>query len=1063
MEVTTRKLIVEVADAHGLLPKDGTGTSSPYAVLDFDGQRKRTRTVHRDLNPAWNETLQFNVSNPNPPPTETLEIDVFHDRRVAQGSNYNPARRNHFLGRVRVSADQFVRKGEDALIYFPLEKKSFFSWVQGEIGLKIYNMDVPETPPENQNAPEPLPENQKSHEGVAKPPETEAKPPEEAPRQPDDEGAPKPPEEGPKPPDDCPKLPEEAPKPPDEVPKPSEEGPKPPDEAPKPPETAPPQPENAPLPSENPPPLAVPIPPPSEPEPEPALPPPTPEPGLPTQPPETAAPPPSVVFRPTSLEEYVSDFPEDFSVQIERSKYDLVEKMEYLYVRIVKARSLINGGSVATFPFVRIGVGRYQVRSKTARKTGFHEWEDTFAFGREAIETASALEISAWDLAEFSSEISSKSETFLGGICFDLSEIPTRVPPDSPLAPQWYRLEGGGAQNGDVMLAVWLGTQADESFRDAWHSDVASPAKVYLSPKLWYLRATVLEAQDLPNTGFGSESDFPGGFQGSFTVRGQLGFQVLKTRVSTSRSGVFSWNEDLMFVAAEPFGEQLVFLLENRSGNEKTVLGVARIPLTAIERRVDDRKVVSRWFNLEESGEGRSYRGRLHLRLCFDGGYHVMDEAAHLCSDFRPTARQLWKPPVGTLELGIVSCRNLLPVKTKAGRGGADAYCVAKYGRKWVRTRTITDNLSPKWNEQYTWQVFDPCTVLTIGVFDNCHVSQSEGPNDLELKPKPDICIGKVRIRLSTLEMNMMYTNAYPLLILMPSGVKRMGEINLAVRFTCESILDVLQSYGQPLLPRMHYLRPIGVAQQEGLRVTAMKIVATRLARAEPPMGQEVVRFLLDTESNTWSMRRSRANWNRAMGSLADLARVARWLEGVRTWRNPLTTGLVHVLLILLVWFPELIFPSLLLYVCAMATWGYRFRPRGPQGMCPKISQAETIDSDELDEEFDTVPSQRPNELVRVRYDRVRILGARVQGLLGDLASQGERVQGLMSWRDPRATAIFVGVCFLASILLYVVPVKMVAMAWGFYHLRHPMFRDTMPTPILNFFRRLPSLLERIL
>ncbi|ONH94278.1 hypothetical protein PRUPE_7G007600 [Prunus persica] len=136
---------------------------------------------------------------------------------------------------------------------------------------------------------------------------------------------------------------------------------------------------------------------------------------------------------------------------------------------------------------------------------------------------------------------------------------------------------------------------------------------------------------------------------------------------------------------------------------------------------VDDRKVASRWFSLEnpDGDEKRMYRGRMHLRLCFDGGYHVMDEAAHVCSDYSPTARQLWKPPLGTVELGVIGCKNLIPVKTVNGKGCSDAYCVAKYGPKWVRTRTVCDSLEPKWNEQYTFKVYDPCTVLSIGVFDN--------------------------------------------------------------------------------------------------------------------------------------------------------------------------------------------------------------------------------------------------------------------------------------------------------------------------------------------------------
>nr|GEW91341.1 FT-interacting protein 1-like [Tanacetum cinerariifolium] len=76
------------------------------------------------------------------------------------------------------------------------------------------------------------------------------------------------------------------------------------------------------------------------------------------------------------------------------------------------------------------------------------------------------------------------------------------------------------------------------------------------------------------------------------------------------------------------------------------------------------------------------------------------------------------------------------PMKTKDGRASTYAYCVAKYGTKWIRTRTIADNFAPKWNEQYTWEVFDPCTVTTIGVFDNCHLyrgDKAESAKDLRI------------------------------------------------------------------------------------------------------------------------------------------------------------------------------------------------------------------------------------------------------------------------------------------------------------------------------------------
>jgi Ca2+-dependent lipid-binding protein len=267
------------------------------------------------------------------------------------------------------------------------------------------------------------------------------------------------------------------------------------------------------------------------------------------------------------------------------------------------------------------------------------------------------------------------------------------------------------------------------------------------------------------------------------------------------------WNEDLIFVAAEPFEEQLILTVENKASPAKDeVVGRVDLPLQIFERRLDYRPVHSKWFNLERFGFGAlegdkghelKFSVRLHLRVCLEGAYHVLDESTMYISDQRPTAWQLWKQPIGILEVGILSAHGLLPMKTKEGRGTTDAYCVAKYGLKWVRTRTIIENFNPKWNEQYTWEVYDPCTVITLGVFDNCHLGGTENPATVG-GARNDMRIGKVRIRLSTLETDRIYTNSYPLLVLQPSGLKKMGELQLAVRFTCLSLANMIYLYGQP-------------------------------------------------------------------------------------------------------------------------------------------------------------------------------------------------------------------------------------------------------------------------
>ena len=84
--------------------------------------------------------------------------------------------------------------------------------------------------------------------------------------------------------------------------------------------------------------------------------------------------------------------------------------------------------------------------------------------------------------------------------------------------------------------------------------------------------------------------------------------------------------------------------------------------------------------------------------------------------------------------------------------------------------------------------------------------------------------------------------------------------------------------------------------------------------------------------------------------------------------------------------------------------------------MDANLSHAYTTNEDELDEEFDPIPSRKTSEVLKWRYDRLRIIAARMQTVLGDLATQGERLQSLLSWRDPGATAIFV--CFSLIVCL---------------------------------------------
>lgn len=1041
------KLVVEVLDASNLMPKDGHGSASPFVEVEFDDQRHRTSTKHKDLNPFWDEKLAFNIKNPRDLPNKSIDVLVYND---SHNGNKN------FLGKVRISG-MFVPFSEHESVgqRYPLEKRGPFSHVKGDIALKIYavhgggaatdagskrfegfetveevlhEMEGRENHFNHNHNPNPNP---KQHKESIPPPLKENnhnkfeeefffKESHDKSKKKNKEkevrtfysigtgghghgggghhgggGPPPPPSERPafvEPRGDFMKA------------------------AGAPASTV----------------MQM---------------------QFPGQKPEYGV----VETRPP-LAARMGYWGRDKTA----STYDLVEQMNFLYISVVKARDLpVMDITGSLDPYVEVKVGNYKGVTRHLEKNQNPVWNAVFAFSKERLQS-NLIEIMVKD-KDF------VKDDFVGEVRFDVAEVPMRVPPDSPLAPQWYKLANKKGEkhpdHGEIMLAVWMGTQADESFPEAWHSDAhnlsqqslaSTRSKVYFSPKLYYLRVHIIAAQDLIPSDKGRMPD-------PF-VKVQHGHQIRATRPSSMKHTNPEWNEELMFVVSEPFDDYIFISVEDRVGQGKDeTLGAILIPVREIPQRVETAKLPEpRWFALQkhhkaEEGEKKKeikFASRILLRLCIDAGYHVLDESTHFSSDLQPSSKHLRKPSIGILEVGILSARNLLPMKGKDGRL-TDAYCVAKYGNKWVRTRTLLDTLHPRWNEQYTWEVHDPCTVITIGVFDNCHINGKDDARDQR--------IGKVRIRLSTLEIDRIYTHTYPLLVLAPSGLRKHGELHLAIRFTCTAWVNLVAQYGRPLLPKMHYVQPISVRHIDWLRHQAMQIVAARLIRAEPPLRKEVVEYMLDVDYHMFSLRRSKANFFRIMSLLSGISYVCKWFSGICFWKNPLTTILVHVLFLILVCYPELILPTIFLYLFVIGLWNYRLRPRIPPYMDARLSQAENTHPDELDEEFDTFPTSRPSDIVRMRYDRLRSVAGRVQTVIGDLASQGERALSILGWRDPRATAIFIIFSLIWAVFLYVTPFQVVAVLIGLYVLRHPRFRSKLPSVPVNFFKRLPARSDSLL
>ncbi|RLM58714.1 multiple C2 and transmembrane domain-containing protein 1-like [Panicum miliaceum] len=763
------------------------------------------------------------------------------------------------------------------------------------------------------------------------------------------------------------------------------------------------------------------------------------------------------------------------------AEYLMVDKLEFLYVNVVRASNLPGMDlTLGIDPYVEVRVGNYSAATRHAVRNHYPEWNQVFAFSKDHLQSdvveviVKDRNLIVWD-------------SFVGKVVLPIVDVPSSAPPNRPPATQWYGLKGakdGQWTGGEIMLAAWKGSQSDEAFAGALHASAhdlspsavaATQAKSYHAPRLCYLRCHVMAAQDLvhPDRGRSRPSVF---------ARVQLGAQRWETRASPSAR----WDQDFFLVAAWPFEEPLeITVMDGASPGRHEVLGRLVLPKSSIKVQQFDKKKFKQpapsWFDLEGphsdgngGGDGRDrgwrheFRSKIQLCVYYDAAYHVLDELTTYASDFEPSAKQLRKPaPVGVLELAVLRATGLPSTKKRpnGGRAAVDAYCVAKYGQKWVRTRTLVDTASPSWQEQFTFDVFDPCTALTVAVFDS---HQLVGVGEDPRRGATDAPLGKVRIRVSTLGSGRRYEQPHPLFVLRPDRLARCGELHLAVRFTPTAWVSMLSLYLRPTLPNQHYAKPIPTHLLPALRRAAVDVVADRLARAEPPLRAEAVHYLLRDPSahpspavpefSAYSRRRSLAAWARLRDVLAPVAALAAWLRGVRDWKHPPTTVLVQLLLLMLTWHPKLILPTFFLYLIAAGALNYfRRRPAGPARM---EHYADGVHPGMLEEEFDAGPaSGTPPHLVEWRYLQLREAAARVQTLIGDVATQGERAHALLAWRDGRATAVALAAAAALAAVTYAVPFRALVAAAGLYATRHPLLRRRKgrPSALMCFFRRLPS------
>ncbi|XP_035041112.1 multiple C2 and transmembrane domain-containing protein 1 isoform X3 [Hippoglossus stenolepis] len=193
-------------------------------------------------------------------------------------------------------------------------------------------------------------------------------------------------------------------------------------------------------------------------------------------------------------------------------------------------------------------------------------------------------------------------------------------------------------------------------------------------------------------------------------------------------------------------------------------------------------------------------------------------------------------------------------------------------------------------------------------------------------------------------------------------------------------------------------------------------------------------------------------NFNRVKRFIMVLISYGTYINSCFEWESAQRSIISFVLFVVVVWNFELYMLPLALLL--LLVWNYIFSSSRETGDMSMEAMFEWEDEEEDKEDKDSEPRGFMDKLYAIQDVFIS-----VQSALDEAASYGERIKNTFNWTVPFLSWLAITAFCLATVLLYLIPLRYLVLAWGVNKftkkLRNPYLIDN--NELLDFLSRVPS------